>query len=190
MNKRLEVTLKKIDFLETELEWQSDILTDQHGEFDGFYRNWCEENEVEVPEPPQAIAPPTQTSEEDIEVDIPEDTKLGQQHFKITYRKLAMATHPDKNQGDDTDFKTLNDAWMHAKWSKIIYLATKYDVAVHNTKEIDKLLRKEAKQIEELIEKNSNMFSWKFWECGDDEVCKERLVKHFLKTLNKIKKGE
>ena len=190
MNKRLEATLKKIDFLETELDWQSDVLLEQHGEFDEFYRKWCEDNEIDIPEPPQPTPQPKQTSEEPVEVEIPEETMLGQEHFKITYKNLAKLTHPDKNDGDDTDFKILNDAWLHGKWSKIIYLATKYEVAVHNVKEIDKLLRKEAKQIEELIEKNASMFSWKFWECGDDEACKENLIKHFLKTINKIKKGE
>ncbi len=191
MNKRLEATLKKIDFLATELDWQKDVLLDQHGEFDEYYRQWCEENDVEIPQAPEKPKQPTQESKEDKhEFEVPEETLLGQEHFKITYKKLAKLTHPDKNDGDDTDFKILNDAWLHAKWSKIIFLATKYEVAVHNVKEIDKLLRNEAKKIEKLIEKNSTMFSWKFWECGDNEKCKENLIKHFLKTIDKIKKGE
>jgi len=191
MKKRLEATLKKIDFLETELDWQSDILTEKHGEFDEYYRKWCEENDVEVPPPPERPPPPTEeVSDEPIEPQISEETLFGREQFKVTYRKLAMATHPDKNDGDDTDFKVLNDAWNNGTWSKILSLATKYDVPVHNVKEIDKLLRQEAKKMEEIIEKNTNMFSWKFWECGDDEKCKEGLIKHFLKTINRIQKGE
>jgi len=188
MKKRLEATLKKIDFLETELDWQSELLSEQHGEFDEFYQRWCAENDVDVPPPPE---PTIQKPELDrVDVDIPEEVVLGQEHFKITYKKLAMLTHPDKNDGDDTDFKTLNDGWLNGKWSKIIYLANKYDVAIHNVKEIDKLLREEAKKMEEIIQRNSNMFSWKFWECGDDEECKEKLMQHFFKTINIIKKGE
>jgi len=190
MKKRLEATLKKIDFLETELDWQLDVLSDQHGEFDDFYRAWCEENEIDVPKLPPQPKQPEAESKEPMDVDIPEETILGQEHFKITYKQLAKLTHPDKNDGDDEDFKILNDAWLYAKWSKIIYLANKHDIAIHNVKEINKLLRQEAKRIEELIEKNANMFSWKFWECGEDEKCKEKLVKHFLKTMNKIHKGE
>lgn len=191
MKKRLEATLKKIDFLETELDWQSDILTENHGEFDEYYRSWCEENDVEVPPPPKRPPPPTEeVNEEPIEPEVSEETLFGREQFKVTYRKLAMATHPDKNDGDDTDFKILNNAWNNGTWSKILSLATKYDVPVHNVKEIDKLLREEAKKMEQVIEKNSNMFSWKFWECGDNEKCKEELIKHFLKTIDRIQKGE
>jgi hypothetical protein len=192
MKKRLEATLKKIDFLETELEWQDDILTEQHGEFDCYWRDWCEGNGIELPTPP---APPTQKQpseeeEEPVDVEVSEETLLGREQFKVTYKKLAMATHPDKNEGDDTDFKVLNGAWTNGTWSKILSLANKYDIPIHNVKEIDKLLRQEAMKMEQIVEKNSNMFSWKFWECGDDEKCKEKLIKHFLKTINKIKKGE
>ena len=95
--------------------------------------------------------------------------------------------HPDKNNGEDVDFKELNYAWHEGKWSIIINLATKYDIAIHNSKEVNHLLNKEARNLEEKMKKNEGMYSWKFWECGEDEECKKKLIKHFLNTINNMK---
>ena len=192
MNKRLEAAMKKINYLESELDWQGDVLNEQHMEFDEYWRSWCAENDIEPPnfEKPK---PPPPTSEKPVEieqVEVSEEVMLGRTHFKVTYKKLAMAVHPDKNDGEDEDFKQLNFAWAEGKWSIIINLAIKYDIAIHNSKEIIRLLNKEAKDLEDKRAKNESMFSWKFWECGDDEECKERLIKHFMNTVTIMKKGE
>ena len=181
--------MKKINYLETEIDWQEDILMEQHQEFDEYWRTWCAENDIDPPnfEQPQK---PQQTTDNPAELEeqpITEETKLGREHFKTTYKKLAKAVHPDKNGGDDEDFKQLNYSWQEGKWSIIINLCIKHDIPVHNAKEVNRLLQKEAHDLETKINKNETMFSWKFWECGDDEECKERLIKHFLNTINTIK---
>ena len=189
MNKRLEATMKKINYLETEIDWQEDILMDQHQEFDEYWRRWCAQNDIDPPNfgEPQK---PQQNTDKPVEVEekpITEETRLGREHFKTTYKKLALAVHPDKNDGIDDDFKELNRSWQEGKWSIIINLCLKHDIPIHNAKEVNKLLQKEARDLEIKMNKNETMFSWKFWECGDDEQCKEQLIKHFLNTINTIK---
>ena len=178
--------MKKINYLETEIDWQQDILMDQHQEFDEYWRRWCAQNDIQPPnfgEPQQATDKPVEIDE----VPITEETRLGREHFKTTYKKLALAVHPDKNDGIDEDFKELNRSWQEGKWSIIINLCLKHDIPIHNAKEVNKLLQKEARDLEIKMNKNETMFSWKFWECGDDEQCKELLIKHFLNTINTIK---
>jgi hypothetical protein len=189
MNKRLDATMKKINYLETEIEWQTDILLQQHQEFDQYWRTWCAKNDVD---PPSFAEPqkPKETSEKPVEIEekpISEETRLGREHFKTTYKKLAKAVHPDKNNGEDSDFKELNRSWQEGKWSIIINLCLKHDIPIHNAKEVNRLLQKEARELELEMSKNETMFSWKFWECGEDDECKERLIKHFLNTINNIK---
>lgn len=189
MNKRLEATMKKINYLETELEWQQDVLLEQHPEFDHFWREWCAKNNITPPnfgEPKK----PQSTSEKPIELEqkpISEETRIGREHFKATYRQLAKSVHPDKNGGDDEDFKALNYSWQEGKWSIIITLCIKHNVTIRNAKEVNKLLQKEIKDLETIKEKNEGMYSWKFWECGEDEECKERLARHFMYTINHLK---
>ena len=189
MNKRLEATMKKINYLETEIDWQQDILMDQHQEFDEYWRRWCAQNDIDPPNFGEPQKPP-QNTDKPVELDeepITEETKLGREHFKTTYKKLALAVHPDKNNGVDEDFKELNRSWQEGKWSIIINLCLKHDIPIHNAKEVNKLLQREARDLEIKMNKNETMFSWKFWECGDDEQCKEQLIKHFLNTINTIK---
>jgi hypothetical protein len=189
MNKRLEATMKKINYLETEIDWQQELLLEQHQEFDEYWRRWCAERDIDVPQfhKPE---PKPQSSEKPVELEekpISEATRLGRQHFKTTYKKLAMAVHPDKNNGDAEDFKELNRSWQEGKWSIIINLCLKYDIPVHNAKEVNRLLQKEATELELVMSKNETMFSWKFWECGEDQECKDQLIQHFLNTINTMK---
>jgi len=187
MNKRLEATMKKINYHETEIDWQEDVLMEQHQEFDEYWRTWCEANDIKPPSMEQPKPPPKTEGDVVEEKPISEETKLGREHFKTTYKKLAKAVHPDKNNGEDEDFKQLNYSWQEGKWSIIINLAIKYDIAIHNAKEVNRLLQKEAHTLEEMMKKNEGMYSWKFWECGEDEECKEQLIKHFLNTINTLK---
>lgn len=189
MNKRLDATMKKINYLETEIEWQQSVLQEQHLNFDQFWREWCAKNDIN---PPNIGEPqkPQESSQKPAELEqkpISEETKLGREHFKATYKQLAKAVHPDKNGGNDEDFKALNYSWQEGKWSIIITLCIKHDIKIHNAKEVNRLLQKEAKDLEDMIKKNEGMYSWKFWECGDDEECKERLIRHFMNTVNHLK---
>ena len=183
--------MKKINYLETELEWQQEILLEKHPEFDQFWREWCAKNDVDPPNFDQPKPPPVEDDFEEIEQKpISEEVKLGREHFKATYRQLAKAVHPDKNGGNDEDFKALNHSWQEGKWSIIITLCIKHNVTIRNAKEINKLLQKEIKDLENMKDKNEGMYSWKFWECEDDEECKERLAKHFMNTVNNLKGGK
>ena len=39
------------------------------------------------------------------------ETNATQDEIKKAYRKLSMKYHPDRNNGDDTQFKELNEAY-------------------------------------------------------------------------------
>ena len=40
------------------------------------------------------------------------DEKATQTEIKSAYRKLSLKYHPDKNNGDDTQFKKINEAYQ------------------------------------------------------------------------------
>ena len=60
--------MKKINYLETEIDWQEDILMEQHQEFDEYWRTWCAENDIDPPnfEQPQK---PQQTNDNPAELE-------------------------------------------------------------------------------------------------------------------------
>ena len=55
-----------------------------------------------------------------------------------------------------------------------------------NFKDIFPLMREEADNLRKKIATNESTYSWLLFECEDDQKCKEKIVKQFLKHLFKL----
>jgi len=191
--------MHEVKYLRTELEYQEEVLTEYHQLFEEYYRRWCAENDVDIGQQEQKNAdrvekmiPEPEVLQQNYDKNnkiIPKehiDDKLDARKFNKLYRKIAMELHPDKDTGDADKFAKASDAYEKGIWSVLLEYALELGIEPDNLSEMLPLLKKEAKKIREQIKHNSGIFSWKFYECEDDELCKELLIKQFLRYLFKM----
>jgi len=62
-------------------------------------------------------------------------------------------------------------------------VAEQINVKPSNAEELYPEIRKEITKIKDQIEKNSSMYSWKLYQCEDNEECKDLLMADFFKRL-------
>jgi len=197
--KKYKKLMHEVKYLRTELEYQEEVLTEYHQLFEEYYRTWCAENDVDIGKQEQKnsdrvekMIPEPEVLQQNYDKDnkiIPKehiDDKLDARKFNKLYRKIAMELHPDKDTGDADKFAKASDAYEKGFWSVLLEYALELDIEPDNLSEMLPLLKKEAEKIREQIKHNSGVFSWKFYECEDDESCKELLIKQFLRYLFKM----
>ena len=198
--KKYKKLMHEVKYLRTELEYQEEVLAEYHKVFEEYYRKWCVENDVDIGQQEQKNA-------ERIDQIIPEPKVLQQKHdesgklilseehiqdkldakkFNKLYRKIAMELNPDKETGDAKKFAKASDAYEKGFWSVLLEYALELEIEPENLSEMLPLLKKEAAKIRKMIQKNNGIYSWKFYECEEDEKCKERLIRDFLKHLFKL----
>jgi len=193
--KKYKKLMHEVKYLRTELEYQEEVLAEYHQLFEEYYRRWCNENNVDIGQQEQQnakrveeIVPEPKTLQKHDKDDriIPEQhiqDKLDAKKFNKLYKKIAMELHPDKDTGDADKFAKASDAYEKGFWSVLLEYALELEIEPDNLSEMLPLLKKEAKKIRKQIQKNSGVYSWKFYECEENEKCKERLIKDFLKHL-------
>jgi len=193
--KKYKKLMHEVKYLRTELEYQEEVLAEYHQLFEEYYRRWCTDNSVDIGQQEQQnakrveeIVPEPKTIQKHDKNDriIPEQhiqDKLDAKKFNKLYKKIAMELHPDKDTGDADKFAKASDAYEKGFWSVLLEYALELDIEPDNLSEMLPLLKKEAEKIRKQIQSNSGVYSWKFYECEEDESCKERLIKDFLKHL-------
>ena len=202
MNKQIQLRkykkhIMELKFLRSELQYQKEVLSVAHQDFEVWYREWCANNEVNLAELNQKhetriseIIPPSnfpdlKHDEHGISVlkDEPVERK-EQKKFTSLFKQVAKSAHPDKPNGSSLNFAAASAAYETGDWSRLLEIAEIYGILPDNIEEIYPLMKEEANKLRQKIKGNENMYSWKFQECATEE-CKEILVKQFLKHLFK-----
>jgi len=191
--------MHEVKYLRTELEYQEEVLSEYHLTFEEYYRKWCSDNDVDIAQQEKQNAervekmisePQTLQQKYDekdrIIPEQPKQDKLDAKKFNKLYRKIAMELHPDKDTGNAAKFAKVSHAYEKGFWSVLLEYAMELEIEPENLSELLPLLKEETKRIREAIQKNKGIYSWKFYECEEDEECKERLIKDFLKHLFKM----
>ena len=185
--KKYKKLLMEVKFLRSELEYQEAVLSDAHLEFDVYYREWCEKNDIDLAllnkQSSNRVEKIFSSSEEKLTEIEKKPEKKEEKKMNKLYRQLAKELHPDKNEGDDKIFKTINSAYENGDWSILLEKALEMGIEPDNLAEITPLLKQEAEVLRQKIQRNNDMYSWKFYECEGDEECITELVKGFLKHL-------
>jgi hypothetical protein len=192
--KKYQKLLREVTYLRNEYEYQQEILNEVHHDFEHYYREWCANNDVDIdglnkkhskrvdklitkPSKREEISP---ISGEQIE------TKRKANKFSKLYKKLARELHPDKNEGNAEKFAKVSDAYNNGHWSVLLEAASDMNLLPDNFKEIFPLMREEIDELRKKISNNESMYSWKFFECEENDTCKDELVKQFLRHLFKL----
>jgi len=176
-----------------ELEMIREILKDGHLEFEVFYRRWCAENEVDLDQLNKEKSNQVQMIFEKqekglIKLDKPEE-KNSNKHKKV-YREIARKIHPDKLKTSDprfweytNAFKTVTNAMDKENWGDLFEVVEKYDIWLTEYEEACEDIQQSIKDTKHLIEREKKCYSWALHECGEDEQCKEKVVRSFLLHL-------
>ena len=193
--KKYKKLLQEVKYLRSELEYQEEVLAEYHHLFEEYYRRWCGENNVDIDKQEQQnskrvdeIIPKPNKQEYDSNglvmlEDIKQEQKEDMKKMNKLYRKLAMELHPDKQNGDEKKFAKVNEAYENGKWSVLLEEAIELGIEPDNFSYLSELLKEEKEELKQKIKHNKGVYSWKFYECEEDENCKTILIKNFLKHL-------
>jgi len=110
------------------------------------------------------------------------DTDVNEETIKDVYRKVAAKTHPDKKDGNENEFKRLNQANKNKDFGTILEMADEYDVPIESS---EFMMLEMAKQNKSIIQSIENMkLTWAWHYVHLDGKNKEQFKKYVLQQLN------
>jgi len=202
--KKYKKLVKELLFAYSELEYVEEVLKDAHLDFELYYQAFCKDNNVPIDqlnkdnvEKLETVYPKKQikTDEEGI-VQIEEQKPTKQEHrvFQRMYRIIAKKLHPDKFSNQDQTpevlekieaFKQATGSYNKKNWAKFLDICEKYDILPTRYEKINSLIRDEISEIGKKVNNKKLAFSWRFYECEENDSCKNKVMKNFLFQLFK-----
>jgi len=110
------------------------------------------------------------------------DTDVDDETIKDVYRKVAAKTHPDKKEGNEDEFKRLNQANKNKDFGTILEMADEYDVPIESSEFMMLEMAKQNKSIVQSIENMKLTWAWHYVHLGGND--KEQFKKFVLQQLN------
>jgi len=176
---------KELQFVQSELEYVLEVLSEWHLIFEKYYRDYCKKKEIDIDQlnkqfskKVDQIIPKPVKKENGV---VLYENKKDKGVFKKLYKKIARKLHPDLG-GDEKEFQEVTNAMQEKNFEKILDICDKHDILIEIDKEILKLLEEQISDTKEQINKEKSTYSWSLYSCTDDK-CKNNVVKKFLKHL-------
>ena len=110
------------------------------------------------------------------------DTDVSEETIKDVYRKVAAKTHPDKKDGDENEFKRLNQANKNKDFGTILEMADEYDVPIESSEFMMLEMAKQNKSIVQSIENMKLTWAWHYVHLNGKD--KKQFKKYVLQQLN------
>ena len=110
------------------------------------------------------------------------DTDVSEETIKDVYRKVAAKTHPDKRDGNEEEFKKLNEANKNGDFGTILEMADEYDVPIETSEFMMLEMAKQNKSIVGAIENMKLTWAWTYAHLKGKD--KEEFKKYVLQQLN------
>ena len=190
-------------FVNSEHEYVLDTLKDAHCEFEKYYQRFCAEKGVPIndlnsknKEKLNKIFPKKEQEVDENGLvkcnNSNSDQEPMDKSLQKMYRAVATKIHPDKfsNIEQTSDvlekiemFKEVTSAYNDRKWGKFLDICEKLDILPKRYSKIMKIMRDEIAALNMKIDGHKKTFSWRLFECEEDESCKESIIKNFLSQL-------
>jgi len=196
--KKFKKLFKQLTYEQSELDYVREVLKDAHHEFEEYYRRYCSNKEIDIPalekkNPKKVEALNTSQQAHDDKGDlIPTVQTIDHddlKQFKKIYREIAKKIHPDKFSNLEKTpeiiakellFKEATKAMAEKNWGKILDIADKLVILLDDYKELNRILKKEIIKVKEKVAKEKSTYSWTFFECEENSICKNNVIKKFL----------
>ena len=111
------------------------------------------------------------------------------------YRIMAKKLHPDKFSSYEKTpeviekieaFKLGTAAYDKKNWAAFLDICEKYDILPTRYEKINSLRRNEISDIGKRVNNKKLSFSWRLYECEDDDDCKDEVIKNTTTTVAPI----
>jgi len=178
-----------------ELKYIKEVLKDGLPEFEIYYRNYCATNDINLQDlniKNSARVDQIFSDCDGLEKFSPKKSRLDEFDSKHIFRQIAKRFHPDTLAVDDPRKEEYEEVFKKAvgsieegEWGDLFNIADKYDLELKDYDSINKSLSLSIERVKKEIEKQKTTYAWLLFNC-DDEACKEKVVKEFLKHLFNI----
>lgn len=187
--------LSEFRTLEYEYYYNQEVLRDAHEYFENYYLKWCDDNGVDLAklqeEKKSKVANiMQQNTQEHIDTHGRFETNKKKIKHKEVFRSVARKIHPDRIGQDDPRYEDYQEAFKRAcrateqeEWGELFDVVDKYEIEIPDYDEANESIAKDIERMGEKIKSQKMTYSWHLQNCGDDEVCKSRVVKAFLNYM-------
>jgi len=183
--KKFKRLRKELQFVQSELEYVLEVLSEWHLIFEEYHRDYCKRKGIDLDQL-------NKQSSKKIDRLIPNpvkkesgvilyEDKKDKDVFKRIYKQIARNLHPDVG-GDEEEFKKATTAMQEKNLEKLLDICDQHVILIQVDKEMLKILEKQISETKEQIKKEKSTYSWSLYSCADDK-CKDNVVKKFLKHL-------
>ena len=188
-------------YVTSERLYVKDILKEAHIEFEQYYQQYCNDYNIPIDElnkkhadKLEKVFPKKQQVDADglVKTESSEEKrKPVDRTLQKMYRKAATMTHPDKFPDSSSDdavkasetFKALTSAFNEKKWYDFLDICQKLDILPSTYKKVNEIIKKEIEKTKDETKKLKLSFSWRLFDCDDNNNCKRRVIKDFLFQL-------
>ena len=169
---RYKKVRQKLRYLQTELEETKLIYKHCLDTFNTDFAEYLMNEESDISAPIDS----DEVKYDKIDSDVDDET------IKDVYRKVAAKTHPDKKDGNEDEFKRLNEANKNKDFGTILEMADEYDVPIESSEFMMLEMAKQNKSIVQSIENMKLTWAWHYVHL--DGKNKEEFKKYVLQQLN------
>ncbi len=196
--KKYKKKLKELLYYRSELEYQNDVLSTAHRDFETYYLQYCANNGIDLKilneTNREKVNKTFEESEANTNALIHKSTKKSKDETKVfnpIYKEIAKKVHPDKlsiflpkDELEEKEglFKQAATAMDMADWGKLLEVADRLNIKPKNFDGMEAEMDAEINKIKLIKENNENMLSWIWYQCEDDD-CRDEIVRNFLFTL-------
>ena len=188
---KLKKLLSEFRSLEAEFAYNNEVLVDARETFQCTYLQWCEENGVDIDSLEEernkrvVIKKPTVDIKDSYErIDI----KDKQTQHKEVFKSVAKKIHPDKLQLEDPRKDEFNSAFQRAanamaesQWGELFDIIDRYEIDIPDYNEANNSLQEDILRMESKLKKQKSTYAWLLEDCGEDQICKDRVISLFLR---------
>ena len=202
--KKYKKLVKELLYHHSELEFQEAALRDAHADFEEYQHQYAAKNNIDLKQLQNKnaqrvseIMPQPKQQEVDeagliVTEEKTEEDREQIKKFSKVYKMIAKKIHPDKFanrlrteeiEEKEELFKRAAEGFESRDWGKMLDVAEQINVKPSNAEELYPEIRKEITKVKDQIEKNNSMYSWKLYQCEDNEECKDLIMADFFKRL-------
>ena len=182
--------LNEFRTLEAEFAYNNEVLVDARETFQCSYLQWCEENGVDIETLEEerskkvVFTPPVEKRDSYERIEI----KQKSEQHKEVFKSVAKKMHPDKLEDGDPRKPEFNSAFQRAanamaesQWGELFDIIDKYEIVIPDYNEANESLEKDIERMSSKLKNQKSTYAWLLEDCGDDQVCKDRVISLFLR---------
>ena len=203
-HKKYKKLVKELLYHHSDLEFQETALKDAHIEFEKYQHEYSSKNNINLKSLQEQnsqrvgeIMPKPKQQEVDeagliVTKEKTEEDREQIKKFSKIYKMIAKKIHPDKFanrmrteeiEEKEELFKRAADGFESRDWGKMLDVAEQINVKPANAEELYPEIRKEIVKVKAKIQNNESMYSWKLYQCEENEECKDLIMADFFKRL-------